>query len=393
MAFALDNNNDDGFELDDGFVDSTRLVVIGVGGGGGNAVSYMTGADNQGDDFDVEEIEDIDFVVANTDVKALRSKDAKKMKRIQLGRKRTRGQGAGNDPTVGQEAAVETEEELRAVMDNVSMVFVAAGMGGGTGTGAAPVVASIAKEKKILTVGVVTKPFNWEGQEKMSQAMRGIDEMRKYVDALIVIPNEKVKEVSKGKFSAFNAFKIVNSVLYKAVRGISELVRSDGYMNVDFADVTTMLTDSGVAHMAMGTGKGDDKIQMALNEVINSPLLETSISGARRILVNISIPVTFPYEDYEYVSNEVTKNLAPNAKVKAGMCIDKTLEDDEIKIIVIATDFSGDDRIGDERMKIAFAQEELVQGITSLGDDTSARRTSATNDSEVDALLDLFNSK
>ncbi len=369
-------NDDDDFEIEE-FEDVTNLMVIGVGGGGGNAVDHMI-------EFGID---GIDYVVANTDVKALRSKDGSRMKRIQIGRKRTKGQGAGNDPTVGQESAMENQEDLIKVMDKVSMVFVAAGMGGGTGTGAAPVVASLAKEKKILTVGVVTKPFNWEGKEKMVQAMSGIDEMRKYVDALIVIPNEKVNEMSNGKLTVVDAFKSVDSVLYKAVKGISELVRGVGVMNVDFADVKMALSDSGIAHMAIGKGKGDDKIAQALNEVIHSPLLETSISGARRILVNVNIPLSCSMDEFNTIASEITKNAAPNAKVKAGMNFDDTLEDDEISIIVIATDFCGDDRVGEERMKIAYAEEELVAGITSLGTD----KPLATDINDDDELLNCLN--
>lgn len=378
MAFEIDNRDDE-FELDEDFEDVTKLMVIGVGGGGGNAVDHMIESGMTG----------IEYVVANTDVKALRSKDGSKMKRIQIGKKRTHGQGAGNNPTVGQESAQENHDDLEAVMDKASMVFVAAGMGGGTGTGAAPVVASIAKDKNILTVGVVTKPFAWEGKEKMLQAMRGIDEMKKYVDALIVIPNEKVKEISNSKLTVLEAFRAVDSVLYKAVKGISDLVTGVGFMNVDFADVTMALKDSGIAHMAIGKGKGDNKIADALDEVLHSPLLETSISGAHRILLNVSIPLSCTLDDFDAISAEITKNAAPNAKVKAGMTFDDTLDDDEISIIAIATDF-GSEEVIEATERFRTASEELVTGISSIG---AAKQVGGSDDNgDIDALLNLLNS-
>ncbi len=374
MAFAIDNHDDE-FELEEDFEDCTKLMVIGVGGGGGNAVDHMIDSGISG----------IEYVVANTDVKALRSKDGSKMKRIQIGKKRTHGQGAGNNPLVGQESAQENHDALEAAMDKASMVFVAAGMGGGTGTGAAPVVASIAKEKNILTVGVVTKPFAWEGKEKMAQAMRGIDEMKKFVDALIVIPNEKVKEMSNGKLTVMDAFKAVDGVLYKAVRGISDLVTGVGFMNVDFADVTMALKDSGIAHMAIGKGKGDNKITDALDEVLHSPLLETSISGAHRILLNVSIPLSCTLDDFDSISAEITKNAAPDAKVKAGMTFDDTLDDDEISIIAIATDF------GDV---VVTPADAFAAAISQRGGAAPAQHTSVItgdDNSDIDVLLNILN--
>ncbi len=374
MPFEIDTHDDD-FDLDP-IDEITKIMVIGVGGGGGNAVDHMIDAGMTG----------IDYVVANTDVKALRSKDGSKMKRMQIGRKRTKGQGAGNDPSVGQEAAVESHDELQNAMDKVSMIFVAAGMGGGTGTGAAPVVANIAKEKGILTVGVVTKPFAWEGKEKMIQAMKGIDEMQKYVDALIVIPNEKVKEMSNGKLTMLDAFKTVDSVLYKAVKGISDLVTGVGFMNVDFADVTMALKDSGVAHMAIGKGHGDNKIQDALNEVLHSPLLETSISGAHRVLLNVTLPTSCTLDDFDTISAEITKNAAPNARVKAGIMFDDTLEDDEISIIAIATDFDG--APVPVPVSIEIEEENIISQLDSFS--KGAPDINTTDTSEDDALLQIL---
>ena len=336
MAFEIDNHDDE-FVMDEDFEDETKIMVIGVGGGGGNAVSHMVEGNMTG----------IDYVVANTDVKALRSKDGSRMKRIQIGKKRTKGQGAGNKPAVGQESAEENRDELKAVMESESMVFIAAGMGGGTGTGAAPVVASIAKELGKLTVGVVTKPFAFEGQAKMNQALKGIAEMRKYVDSLIVIPNEKVKEISTSKLSMIDAFKAVDSVLFKAVKGISDLVKGVGFISVDFADVTMALKDSGIAHMAIGQGKGDNKNEEALDQVLHSPLLETSILGARRLLINISIPMSTSADEVDGIASEITKNAAPDAEIKMGMQFDESLADDEVSVIVIATDFIDEEGMQD----------------------------------------------
>ena len=303
MAFEIDTHDDE-FVMDDDFEDQTKIMVIGVGGGGGNAVSHMVEGDMTG----------IDYVVANTDVKALRSKDGSRMRRIQIGKKRTRGQGAGNNPSVGQDSAEENRDDLKNVMESESMVFIAAGMGGGTGTGAAPVVASIAKEMGKLTVGVVTKPFTFEGQAKMNQALKGIAEMRKYVDSLIVIPNERVKEISNAKLSMADAFKAVDNVLYKAVKSISDLVKGVGFISLDFADVTMALKDSGIAHMAIGQGKGDNKNADALDQVLHSPLLETSISGARRLLISIGIPMTTSADEVDIIATEITKNAAPDRR-------------------------------------------------------------------------------
>lgn len=374
MKFEIDNHDDE-FVMEDDFEDQTKIMVIGVGGGGGNAVSHMV----------EEQLSGIDYVVANTDVKALRSKDGSRMKRIQIGKKRTKGQGAGNKPSVGQESAEENRDELKAVMEDESMVFIAAGMGGGTGTGAAPVVASIAKEMGKLTVGVVTKPFAFEGQAKMNQALKGIAEMRKYVDSLIVIPNEKVKEISNNKLSMLDAFKAVDSVLLKAVKGISTLVKGTGFIGVDFADVTMVLRDSGIAHMAIGNGKGEDRNEQALDQVLHSPLLETSIDGARRLLINIGIPISTSSGEFESLASELSKNASPDAEIKMGMMFDETLADDEVSIIVIATDFIEQDE--ENRQAMLGGAASSAQGAFSVptgGFDGS--------DSDIDKLVNILNS-
>lgn len=377
MAFEIDNHDDE-FVMDDDFEDQTKIMVIGVGGGGGNAVSHMVEGGMTG----------IDYVVANTDVKALRSKDGSRMRRIQIGKKRTKGQGAGNKPQVGQESAEENRDELKAVMEDESMVFIAAGMGGGTGTGAAPVVANIAKELGKLTVGVVTKPFAFEGQAKMNQALKGIAEMRKYVDSLIVIPNEKVKEISNAKLSMIDAFKAVDSVLYKAVKGISDLVKGVGFMSVDFADVTMALKDSGIAHMAIGQGKGDNKNEDALDQVLHSPLLETSILGARRLLINISIPMTTSADEVDGIASEITKNAAPDAEIKMGMQFDEELAEDEVSVIVIATDFITDeDGMPVEDPSQAASQQTADAGAGTFGVSSQG----FGGDTDIDKLINILN--
>ncbi len=376
MAFEIDNHDDE-FVMDDDFEDQTKIMVIGVGGGGGNAVSHMVEGNMTG----------IDYVVANTDVKALRSKDGSRMRRIQIGKKRTKGQGAGNKPSVGQESAEENRDELKAVMEDESMVFIAAGMGGGTGTGAAPVVASIAKELGKLTVGVVTKPFAFEGQAKMNQALKGIAEMRKYVDSLIVIPNEKVKEISTSKLSMIDAFKAVDSVLFKAVKGISDLVKGVGFISVDFADVTMALKDSGIAHMAIGQGKGDNKNEEALDQVLHSPLLETSILGARRLLINISIPMTTSADEVDGIASEITKNAAPDAEIKMGMQFDESLADDEVSVIVIATDFI------DEECAEAAQQGSRESAQTAPADGFASSASEFDGgEGDIDKLINILNS-
>lgn len=330
MGFEVEQNND-GFDVADDFHYSTRIMVFGVGGAGGNAVGHMVEA----------KISDVEYVVANTDVAALRKKDGSLMKRIQLGRKLTKGQGAGNDPAKGREAAVETSDEIAKSFDGVSILFVAAGMGGGTGTGAAPIVAQLAKEKGILTIGVVTKPFDWEGAQKMEMAIKGIAEMKKNVDALIVIPNDRVRLLKGANISVMNAFIKVDEILGKAVMGIIQLLRGNGYINVDFADICATLRDSGIAHMAIGSGKGENKIDDALDEVLNSPLLETSITGAKRALLNISVsnPDSMGIEEYEQLNKKLAEKFNPNARYKIGMEFDETLADDELSIIAVATDF------------------------------------------------------
>lgn len=377
MAFAIDNNNDD-FDAPDDFQMSTRIMVFGVGGAGGNAVAHMVDS----------EVNDVDYVIANTDVIALRQKNPEKMKRIQLGRKTTGGKGAGNDPTKGKASAEENRDDISESLDGVSMLFVTAGMGGGTGTGAAPVVANLAKEKGILTVGVVTKPFKHEGASKMDQAIAGISEMKKYVDALIVIPNERLKQLKGTKITLRNAFGEVDNVLCKAVLGVIRLLQGDGYINVDFADVCMALRDSGVAHMAIGNGKGDNKIDDALDEVLHSPLLETSIDGAKRGLLNISVPDSFPLDEFDQMMDDISEKFNKDARFKCGIVFDSSLADDEISLIVVATDFTDED----EPVPEAPAADPMpAVTITPASDGSAGNIGFSSEANDMDALLRKFN--
>ncbi len=384
MAFEVDKRVDDDFD-DSGLDYDTRILVFGVGGGGGNAVANMAET----------EVTDVSYVVANTDVGALRSKDGSKMKRLQLGRKTTRGRGAGNNPAVGKQAAEESHDEIAAMLDGFAMIFIAAGMGGGTGTGAAPVVASIAKEMGLLTVGVVTKPFVFEGESKMNQALKGIAEMKQYVDALIVVPNERVKQIAK--LTVKDAFKTVDDILYKAVFSIISIVSNIGYINVDFADVTATLKQSGIAHMAIGHGKGDNRIEDVINEVFHSPLLETSISGARKGLLSVRLSPSCPMDDYNNLVTSISSKFYDGAEFKAGVVLDDTLEEDEISVIAVATDFvteqSGTnsgalpERGGQTGQQ---AQSEPMQSAQPSPDVFST--SDKFNDAQdIDTLLDLFN--
>lgn len=378
---AFEPNNEEEFSFDGDFVSDTKIVVFGVGGGGGNAVASMVESD----------VGDVTYVVANTDVRALINKDASKMKRIQLGRETTRGRGAGNNPLVGAACAKENRKDIESELDGAAMVFIAAGMGGGTGTGAAPVVAQAAKEKDILTVGVVTKPFNYEGASKMNQALKGIQEMRQYVDALIVIPNERINDISDEKLTVKSAFKMVDSVLCKAVLGIITLLNGDGYVNVDFADICMALRDSGIAHMAIGHGKGENKLKNAIDEVLHSPLLETSIDGARRGLLNISIPQSFPLDEYEKLVSEISAKFNDDAVFKAGVVFDDNLGDDEVSVIAIATDFG--EEIDEIIMNSSGVGERpAVSAPAAAAAPAAPTATPADGRDNVNEILDLLNS-
>lgn len=316
--------------IDDEFVCDINIKVFGVGGGGGNALEYMI----------AKGVNNVEYISVNTDVQALLA--SKATQRIQIGKKKTKGRGAGSRPEVGKESAEEGREEIEAALKGATMVFISAGMGGGTGTGAAPVIAQIAKEMGILSVGVVTKPFHFEREHKMNQALKGIAEMRKCVDALVIIPNERLLSISERSIGFRDAFALADDVLWKAVKSISDLVTVTGYMNVDFADVEDTLRDAGDAHMAVGQGTGDNKAEEAAKAVINSPLLETSIKGAGRILINITMSPECTLDETEKAMRIITEAAKSNVKVITGATFNDDLKN-ELIVTIIATGFDGKD--------------------------------------------------
>ncbi|MBQ8717233.1 MAG: cell division protein FtsZ [Clostridia bacterium] len=318
------------FEPDNSFESGVVIRVIGVGGGGNNAVNRMIAANIRG----------VEFVAVNTDRQALRKSDAPTQ--MVIGEKITRGFGAGANPEIGARSAEESIDELKKALSGADMVFVTAGMGGGTGTGAAPIVARLAHEMGILTIGIVTKPFSFEGKRRMEQAERGIKELRQYVDSLVIIPNEKLKEVSDTRITLGNAFEIADDVLRRGVQSISELINAPGFINLDFADVTSVMKNAGYAHMGVGGATGADKAELAAKAAISSPLLETSIHGARGILISITASHDVGLEDVDLASTMISKHAHPDANVIWGLAFDDSL-DDEMRVTIIATGFENKD--------------------------------------------------
>ena len=315
-----------GFEFEQGLDNVVNIKVIGVGGGGGNAVNRMVENGVQG----------VEFVSINTDMQALNYSQA--TTKIQIGEKLTKGQGAGANPEIGRKAAEESKDQIAAALANTNMVFITAGMGGGTGTGAAPVVAQIAREMGILTVGVVTRPFAFEGKKRLEQALAGIDELNKNVDSLVIIPNERLKYVSEQKITFKNAFEIADGVLRQAVANISELITVPGFINLDFADVTSVMKDAGYAHIGTGRAAGKDKAAEAARMAISSPLLETSIDMAHGVIVSVIGSDDIGLDEVETAATMVQQAAHPDAHIIFGAFIDDTM-DDEIRVVVIATGF------------------------------------------------------
>ena len=316
MAFGLDTGPDT----------VVTIKVIGVGGGGNNVVNRMVKTGTKG----------VDFIAVNTDKQALDVSSA--TVKIQIGEKLTGGQGAGSDPEVGRKSAEESRSAVSKALEETDMVFITAGMGGGTGTGAAPIVADIAKEMGILTVGVVTKPFNFEGRRRMMQAEKGIEELRTRVDSLVIIPNERLKFATDQKITFQNAFEIADDVLRQAVQSISDLIKNTGFINLDFADVTAVMKDAGMAHMGVGRAAGKNKAEEAAKMAISSPLLETSINGAKGVLVNVTGSTEIGLDEVDVAANMVQEAAHPDALIIFGATFDDTLED-EVRVTVIATGF------------------------------------------------------
>ena len=316
MAFGLDMGPDN----------VVNIKVIGVGGGGNNVVNRMVRTGTKG----------VEFIAVNTDKQALTVSAA--TQKIQIGEKLTNGQGAGSDPEVGRKSAEENRTQISKALEEADMVFITAGMGGGTGTGAAPIVADIAKELGVLTVGVVTKPFRFEGMRRMKQAEGGIAELRNKVDSLVIIPNERLKLATDQKITMVNAFEIADDVLQQAVQSISDLIKNTGFINLDFADVSAVMKDAGRAHMGVGRAAGKNKAEEAAKMAISSPLLETSINGAKGVLINVTGSMDIGLEEVETAANLVQEAAHPEANIIFGAAFDESLED-EIRVTVIATGF------------------------------------------------------
>ncbi len=321
MAFDMTS------ELDSEVV---QIKVVGVGGGGGNAINRMVDAGIRG----------VEFVAINTDKAALYKSKANT--KIQIGDKTTAGKGAGANPEKGRTAAEESKDEIAAAIRSADMIFLTAGMGGGTGTGAAPVVAQIAKELGILTVGIVTKPFAFEGKTRMTQAEEGIARLSEHVDSLVVIPNERLKFVSEEKITFKNAFDIADDVLRQGVQSISELINVTALVNLDFADVKSIMSDAGYAHMGVGVATGRDKAEQAARMAINSPLIETSMDNARGVIISITGSADIGLEEVELASSIISDMAHPDATIIWGAQLDETIED-TIRVTVVATGL-GDDK-------------------------------------------------
>jgi len=313
------------FELVEKLAPNAVIKVIGVGGGGGNAVAHMLNSN----------IEGVEFVVANTDSQAMKGCGGRM--HLQLGANVTKGLGAGANPEVGRQAALEDRERIEEMLEGADMVFITAGMGGGTGTGAAPVVAQLAKEKGILTVAVVTKPFPFEGRRRMQVALKGIEDLSQHVDSLITVPNEKLLSVLGREVTLLNAFKAANDVLLGAVQGIADLITSPGLINVDFADVRTVMSEMGLSMMGSGTARGDDRAQAAAEAAINNPLLEdVNLNGACGILVNVTAGPNLTMREFDEIGRIIHDFASEDATVVIGTSLDPEMQDD-VRVTVVAT--------------------------------------------------------
>lgn len=353
------------FELMDDDSSEAVIKVIGVGGGGGNAIEHMV----------ANKIEGVEFITINTDAQVLKKSQADTV--LQIGNTVTKGLGAGADPNVGREAAHEDRETIRQSLDGADMVFITAGMGGGTGTGAAPEVAKIAREMGVLSVAVVTRPFGFEGKKRLSYASQGIEELAKHVDSLITIPNDKLLKVLGKGTPLLKAFEAANDVLLGSVRGIAELITNPGLINVDFADVKTVMSEMGTAMMGTGVGKGEDRAEEAAEQAIACPLLEDiDLSGARGILVNITAGPDFAIDEYETVGNAVRAFASENATVVVGTVIDMDMSD-EIRVTVVATG------IGTDKPDISLVKTDAPRSTSAVSSSASASVSASSGGSQA----------
>ncbi len=375
------------FELMDAYSQSAVIKVLGVGGGGGNAVQHMVNS----------AIEGVDFVCANTDSQALKNTNAKTV--MQLGSEITKGLGAGANPVVGREAAIEDRDRIHDVIAGADMLFITAGMGGGTGTGAAPVVAEVAKELGILTVAVVTKPFPFEGAKRMQIADTGIEELSKHVDSLITIPNEKLLTVLGKDTNLLEAFKSANDVLHGAVQGIAELITCPGLINVDFADVRTVMSEMGMAMMGSGLSVGTERAREAAESAISSPLLEDiNISGAKGILVNVTASSSLSIGEFEEVGNHIKGLASEDATVVVGTVIDESMADD-LRVTLVATGIGSPKMAAPIRPTVKLVEtqpkvviedpavvglEEELEAPVAIRTENRAKATAGDNDDDYD---------
>ena len=365
-----------GFELVTAPDTVVKIKVIGVGGGGNNVVNRMVRSGTRG----------VDFVAINTDKQALNMSSASY--KIQIGEKLTHGQGAGSDPEVGRKSAEESRNQISKALEDTDMVFITAGMGGGTGTGAAPIVAELAKEQGLLTVGVVTKPFAFEGRRRMQKAEDGIEELRQKVDSLVIIPNERLKHATDQKITFANAFEIADDVLRQAVQSISDLIRDTGFINLDFADVTAIMKDAGLAHMGVGRAAGKGKAEEAARLAISSPLLETSINGARGILINVTGSMDIGLEEVEQAASLVQSAVHPDALTIFGASFDPEM-DDEIRVTVIATGFEEKNKVEEAPAAAAAPAQQSAASAAAAPVRTAApvQQPAASPKDQFDRLL------
>lgn len=378
------------FELEENYESGVNIKVVGIGGGGTNAINRMIETNIRG----------VEFIAINTDKQALMQSAA--AHKIPIGEKITKGHGAGANPEVGMRAAEESEEDITNALKGADMVFITTGMGGGTGTGAAPIVARLARDLGILTVGIVTKPFAFEGRKRMEIAEAGIAKLSECVDSLIVIPNERLKQISDGKITLANAFAEADNVLRHGVQSISDLINGTGVVNLDFADVTAVMKDAGAAHMGVGTGKGKEKAEEAAKTAISSPLLETTISGARGIIVNITASPDIGLEETDIATTLITNEADPSATIIWGVAFDNTLED-TMKVTVIATGCGGGSTVkkstaADEQKaekatgKVPEAAQQRGHAKTEKSNaaEESAESDSGISDSDFDDIINIL---
>ncbi len=363
------------FELDDNFESGVNIKVIGVGGGGNNAVNRMISSNVRG----------VDFIAINTDRQALIHSAA--TNKISIGEKITKGHGAGSNPAVGEKSAEESIEEIKESLAGADMVFITTGMGGGTGTGAAPVVAKVAKEMGMLTIGIVTKPFAFEGKKRLTQAEAGIAALSQYVDSLVIIPNERLKQVSDKPITMINAFEIADDVLSHGVQSISELINVPGYINLDFADVTSVMQDAGYAHMGVGYATGKEKAECAAKAAISSPLLETSISGAKGILGNITASPDISMDEIDIACTMIANEAHEDATVIWGVAFDPEMED-AMKVTIIATGFENNHE------KVApIASTPIARKSAPVVEEKPQIESDDITDDELDELLGMLQKK